>query len=115
MVQRIAALAAWATLVFISFVTLSPIGLRPQTGEVGLERFGAFALLGVLFVWGYTRHFASLILFLTFVVFGLEALQHLTPDRHGHLIDAMEKAAGASGGACFARLILALRRGINHV
>jgi hypothetical protein len=115
MVQRIAALAAWATLVFISFVTLSPIGLRPQTGEVVFERFGAFALLGVLFVWAYPRHFTRLILFLMFVVFSLEALQHLTPDRHGHLVDAMEKAAGASGGACFARLLQALRGGSNQV
>jgi hypothetical protein len=115
MVQRIAALAAWATLVFISFVTLSPIGLRPQTGEVGFERFAAFALLGLCFVWAYPRHFVSVTLFLLIVVFGLEALQHLTPDRHGHLIDAMEKAAGAFGGACVARLLQVLGRGSGQI
>jgi hypothetical protein len=114
MVHRITALAAWATLVFICFVTLSPIGLRPGTGAVGLERFAAFALLGVLFVWAYPRRFARLILFLILVVFGLEASQHLTPDRHGHLLDAIEKAAGALGGACFAGLMQVLRGDSNQ-
>jgi hypothetical protein len=115
MVHRLTALGAWATLAFICFVTLSPISLRPKTGEVGLERFAAFALLGVLFASAYPRHFLRLILFLVFVVFGLEAFQLLTPDRHGHLLDAIEKAAGALGGACFVRLIQIFRGDTNQV
>ena len=115
MIHRIITLAAWATLAFICFITLSPISLRPKTGEVGFERFVAFAILGVLFMWAYPRHFGRLMLFLLVVVFGLEALQHLTPDRHGHLLDAIEKAAGALGGACFARLTQALRGDSNRV
>jgi uncharacterized membrane protein YccC len=109
MLSRLTALAAWGTLAFICFVTLSPIDLRPKTGEVGLERFGAFVLLGVLFAAAYPSHFLRLILFLVCVVFGFEALQLLTPDRHGQPLDAIEKAAGALAGACLARFIQAFR------
>lgn len=49
------------------------------------------------------------------VVFGLEALQLLTPDRHGHLLDATEKAAGALGAACFVRLIQIFRGDTKQV
>ena len=63
MVHRTTALGAWTRLVFICFVALAPIDLRPKTGEVGLERCVAFALLGVLFVSAYPRHFLRLMLF----------------------------------------------------
>jgi hypothetical protein len=105
MVRKLITLAAWATLCLICFATLSPIGLRPGTGSVGLERFAAFALLGMLFVLAYPRHFIRLALFILIVAIGLEAFQHLTPDRHGHLADALVKAAGGLVGCIAARLL----------
>jgi hypothetical protein len=104
MVQKLITVAAWATFGLICFVTLSPIGLRPSTGSVGLERFAAFALLGTLFVWAYPRYFTRVACFIIVFALGLEALQHLTPDRHGQIADAVEKAAGGLAGCSLARL-----------
>jgi hypothetical protein len=91
----------------ICFVTLSPISLRPETGTgfVAVERFGAFAALGALFVTAYPHHFFRVASLVVIVALGLEALQHLTPDRHGHLVDAMEKIAGGLAGSCIVKLI----------
>ncbi|WP_234683980.1 VanZ family protein [Bradyrhizobium monzae] len=97
-------LAAWCALGLIVFVTLSPIGLRPETGSVGLERFAAYALLGALFVGAYPQHFAKVMLFIIAVSISLELLQHLTPDRHGHLADALEKISGGLAGCSLIRL-----------
>jgi hypothetical protein len=106
MVQKLFKLAAWFVFVLICFATLSPLGLRPTTtGGVGPERFMAFALLGILFVLAYPHHFIRLALFVVVIAAGLEALQHLTPDRHGHLIDALEKAIGGLAGCSVTRLV----------
>jgi hypothetical protein len=112
MVRKLITLAAWITFGFICFVTLSPIGLRPSTGSVGPERFAAFALLGTLFVWAYPGYFARVACFMIAFALGLEALQHLTPDRHGQLADAVEKAAGGLTGCSLARLFQILRERI---
>jgi VanZ family protein len=103
MIRKLAVVAAWATLGLICFVTLSPIGLRPQTGDPRLERFVAYALLGALFMAAYPRQFVKLAIFLAVAALGLEALQHLTPDRHGHVADAVEKVAGAWAGSAAVR------------
>jgi hypothetical protein len=50
-----------------------------------------------------------LILFLVFVVFGLEVLRLFMPDRHGRPLDAIEKAGGSLTGACLVRLIHVFR------
>lgn len=105
MVRKLAVFAAWATFGLICFVTLSPLGLRPGTGSVGPERFAAYALLGSLFVIAYPRHFVRVASFILIAAFGLELMQHLTPDRHGHLIDAMEKIVGGLAGCSVARLV----------
>ena len=105
MVRKLAVFAAWAGFGLICFVTLSPIGLRPETGDPRLERFVAYAVLGVLFAVAYPRHFVRLATFLAIAAMGLEALQHLTPDRHGHIPDAMEKVAGAWAGCAVLRFM----------
>jgi hypothetical protein len=105
MVQKLVALSAWAVFALICFATLSPIGLRPSTGAVGSERFVAFALLGALFVLAYPHHFTGLALFVVVTAIGLEVLQHMTPDRHGRLPDALEKAIGGLAGCSVTRLI----------
>jgi|SRR5579872_6476853 len=104
MVLKLVRFAAWAVLGLICFVTLSPIGLRPETGSVGVERFAAYALMGVLFATAYPNRVVRWAAFLAIVAFGLEALQHLTPDRHGHLADAMEKTLGGWTGCGTATL-----------
>jgi hypothetical protein len=104
MVRKLITFAAWATFGLICFVTLSPIGFRPETGGAAQERFVAYTLLGILFVIAYPHHFARLATFIVIAALGLEALQHLTPDRHGHLADAIEKVAGGLAGCSVARL-----------
>lgn len=104
MIHKLAAFSAWTTLGLICFVTLSPLGLRPQTGSAWPDRFAAYALLGILFAMAYPQHFVRLATFIAIAALGLEALQHLTPDRHGHLADAIEKVAGGFTGCSVARL-----------
>jgi VanZ family protein len=104
-VRKLTIFAAWGAFALICFVTLSPIGLRPETGEPIPERFVAYLVLGALFMAAYPRHFVKLAIFLTIAASGLEALQHLTPDRHGHLADAIEKVAGAWSGCAVVRLL----------
>jgi hypothetical protein len=107
--RKLIELGAWAMLGLICFVTLSPISLRPETGSsVAVERFGAFAALGALFMAAYPHHFFRVASLVVIVALGLEALQHLTPDRHGHLVDAMEKIAGGLAGSCIVKLIQVL-------
>jgi VanZ family protein len=105
MVRKYAVFAAWATFGLICFVTLSPIGLRPQTGEPRLERFVAYAILGALFMVAYPRHLVRWVIFLAIAAAGLEVMQHLTPDRHGHVPDAMEKIVGAWAGCAAVRFV----------
>ena len=98
MLHRLVAIAAWACLAFIAYATLSPIEARPTLTSAGLEHFAAFALLGALFCLGYPKHR----IFVFAIVFGsailLELAQLMTPDRHGELIDALQKMAGGTFG-----------------
>ena len=105
MVRKLAVFAAWVVFGLICFVTLSPIALRPETGEPRLDRFVAYAILGALFMAAYPRHFIRLAISLALAAAGLEALQHLTPDRHGHVADAIEKIAGAWAACATVRFV----------
>jgi VanZ family protein len=105
MLRKTLPLAAWAAFGSICFVTFSPIDLRPETGFVEIERFAAYALLGALFALAYPYHFVRLAVFVTIAALSLEALQHLTPDRHGHLSDAMIKITGGLTGCSVGRLV----------
>ena len=66
------------------------------------EHVIAFALLGALFGFAYPRR----LILVCCIVFGaaalLEILQTMTPDRHGTLVDALEKMAGGAAGIIFA-------------
>ena len=107
MIHKALVVAAWVTVAFIAFATLSPLGLRPHlTEDPGFERFAAFAAAGFLLGLSYPRRFLHVVIFLIVFAAGLEALQHLTPDRHGHLSDMSVKAAGGLAGAFVAGLIL---------
>ena len=114
MIRKLVVFAAWTAFGVICFVTLSPMALRPQTGEPRLERFVAYAVLGALFMAAYPRHFIRLAVFLALAALGLEALQHLTPDRHGRMADATQKVLGAWAGCAALRSLHVLTQGRRH-
>ncbi|UGV25072.1 VanZ family protein [Rhodopseudomonas boonkerdii] len=105
MFQRIVIILAWLMLLAIAFATLSPIGLRPHLGDVSGERFLAFAALALLFGMAYPRHLWLVAFMVGGVAVGLEVLQHLTPDRHGRVPDALVKLSGGFAGAGLAYVL----------
>ncbi|WP_342633739.1 VanZ family protein [Neorhizobium lilium] len=105
-------IVAWLSLLAIVFVTVSPIGWRPHDYlPVDLDRALAFALMTLLFVMAYPRHFVLCSVLLIFGALAIEALQLLSPTRHAHMDDAAVKAAGAAFGAVVAWLINQVRPG----
>jgi hypothetical protein len=101
--------AAWACLALIVFATLSPIAARPSiAGGLSpmVERFGAYAVFGLLLCSAYPRRLT----FVCLVVFGsavaLELLQSLIPGRHARALDAIVKLSGGSAGIASAVLLL---------
>ena len=118
MIEKLNAAAAWACVIFIVCATLSSAGARPEltTTETPLvvfvEHFGAFGVLGFLFVFAYP----SRIVLVCLLVFGsavvLELLQVVIPDRDARFIDAAEKLAGGVAGILAAKAVVsfAVRR-----
>jgi hypothetical protein len=106
---RLAQFTAWAAIAVIAYLSLTWVGvvysiyykLSPFL-NAHFVHFTAFALVGVIFCIAYQRR----IFFVCGVVFGtaiaLELLQTLTPDRHGTLVDALDKLAGGAGGILIA-------------
>ena len=73
-------LAGLILVAVIAFVTLSPIGMRPVTAApADMERFLAFAALGVAFCIGYPRHRVGIILIVIAATGLLELGQHVAP------------------------------------
>jgi hypothetical protein len=107
MVHRALTIAAWTAFALIVFVTVSPIDMRPVvTADPDIERFAAFALLGLLFGLAYPRRLVVDASFVMIAAGVLEAFQLMTPDRHGHIADAFVKAAGGAFGVAIALIIL---------
>ena len=104
MIRRLSLMAGWLTLAFIAFATLSPIAERPVVAGPQLEHFVAFAAMGCAFAMGYPKRTLIFIVLVIASAFGLEALQLLTADRHGRVIDAVVKAAGGICGVGVGRL-----------
>lgn len=101
--RRLAAVAAWLSLIFIAYATLSPIGDRPHVAGVGFEHIAAFAVTGVLFALAYPRHLLIVVMLVLGSAVVLELSQLLTPDRHARLSDLLMKLAGGSIGIVAAR------------
>jgi hypothetical protein len=57
-----------------------------------------FALLGAIFPFAYPRRFNLVCCVVFFSAITLECLQTLTPDRHGTMIDAIDKLFGGAIG-----------------
>lgn len=90
---------AWLLLAFIIFVTVSPIGERPNTvTAVDVDRAVAYLLLGLAFALAYPKQWKMVALLLIVGAFAIEYLQYLAPTRHPRLHDAGVKAMGAALG-----------------
>lgn len=93
---------AWLLLVFILFVTVVPVRLRPLTiTQVNLDRSLAFAAMAFFFVLGYSD--APTFVAISCVAgAGLsELLQLLSPSRHYGKIDRSSGGAFAAMAALF--------------
>lgn len=97
---------AWGGLCLVAIVSLVPIGFRPESGfSVSIERFGAFAAIGLAFALAYPRH-ARLALFIAAgSALLLEVLQMLAPSRHAHVFDALVKVAGGAAGVALGQFL----------
>jgi VanZ family protein len=116
MIQRVSIVTGWLVLAFIVYATLSPINNRPVLAGLQLEHFAAFALLGLAFGLAYPKRAFLVAAIVVGSAFGLEALQLLTPDRHGRLIDALVKAAGGICGIGLGQIApLVLRAQIDRI
>ena len=122
-ITRLAIAGAWIAVITIAYATLTHVGfvyaiyfklspflMRPAMRTYAhFEHVIAFALLGALFSFAYPRR----PVLVCAIVFGaaalLEILQTMTPDRHGTLIDALEKMAGGAIGFALASGIVQLR------
>ena len=121
---RLITATAWLAVIGIAYATLTKVGfvyaiyfkLAPFLRQPEMQTYAhfvhviAFALLGALFTLAYPKR----LLLVCFVVLGgavlLEVAQTLTPDRHGTLIDALEKIAGGAVGIGLVRSMLHVRR-----
>lgn len=97
--RRILRILAWSLLAAIAFVTLSPIGLRPESGfSPNYERLFAFAAVGLAFALAYPRHIWLVLAVVLGTAVGLEAMQLVLSDRHGRLVDLAAKLVGGGAG-----------------
>jgi hypothetical protein len=122
MLHRLIAVAAWASLAFIAYATLTHVGFvyaiyfklspileHPAVGTYAFfEHFIAFAVFGAALFFAYPRRlfFVCCVVFCSAAV--LEIMQTLTPDRHGTLVDASQKIAGGGFGIFVSRCIFIL-------
>ncbi len=110
------AVLAWLILGVIVFSTLSPLGMRPRLGVfVHVERFGAFALMGLLFALVYSRRVIAVLACVVAAVIGLELLQMAVSDRHARFSDLAVKAAGGVFGVACGWFIMRNRARIEHL
>ncbi|MBY3219966.1 VanZ family protein [Rhizobium laguerreae] len=99
MIFKFARPLAWLLLALILFVTVSPIGLRPETvTTVDADRGGVYVLVGLAFALAYPKKWKMVAVLLIAGAVAIEYLQYLAPTRHPRLHDAGIKAAGAALG-----------------
>ena len=105
MIQTFARATALLIFGVIVYATLSSLGMRPRTGSVAFEREGAFFLFALALTIGFPSRVWLVAVGILAAVGGLELAQHLTPDRHGQLVDAAQKLAGGIAGVAFGWLV----------
>lgn len=108
---RLGHLAAWLLLAATAFVTLAPIELRPESGiSPQIERFAAFALIGLAFSLAYSRQVWLVVLLVLTAAIALEVMQVLVLTRHAGVRDVVAKLAGGTTGVLIGWVISTLRR-----
>ena len=110
MIQRISVFTGWLVLAFVVYATLSPMDARPVLTLPHLEHFAAFALMGFAFALAYPNRVLLVVALVVGTAAGLEALQLLTPDRHGRAADAFVKALGGISGISIGQTLSFLLR-----
>jgi hypothetical protein len=102
---------AWLLVCAIVIFTFSPVEYRPATAApISLERLAAFAAVGAAFCLGYPKHRLSILVLLLGAIGFMEVAQNYVQDRHGRLLDGLEKEAGALLGAAFAAFLARWKR-----
>lgn len=104
--QTLFRLAFWGLLAALAFVTLSPIGLRPEVGPADLERACAYAAFGVLAGLAYPRQRIAILAMVVVAAGMLELGQELSASRHARFADFLVKAGSGVAGWCLASLVL---------
>jgi hypothetical protein len=84
-VHKLLAIAAWASLAFIAYPTLSPIQARPKISSADLEHIVAFAVTGLLFYLAYCRSQRHRNQLKQFKYFKEERYRRFMPDLSGVL------------------------------
>src|SRR5436190_18024928 len=99
--------AAWASLVVVAVAALVPVEFRPNSSlPPTIERFGAFAGVGFAFALAYPRRLWAAALIVGGAALLFEAMQVLSPSRHGHLAEALVKLAGGMAGLIVGWMLL---------
>jgi VanZ family protein len=86
--------------------------LAPLLMHVGMSRYAAiehvvaFALFGALFSFAYPKRIAIVCCFVFGSAIALEYMQTLTADRHGTILDALQKLAGGAFGVFTTKTML---------
>lgn len=97
---RLLRTATWTLVALISAVSLVPLGFRPVvTADPVIERAAAYALVGLLMMVSYPRHWRWILIGSILLAGGLEAAQTVTGTRHGRFEDFLVKAGAALAGA----------------
>jgi VanZ family protein len=104
MIQKISTTVGWLALAFIAYATLSPIDSRPVIAAAQLEHFAAFGLVGLALGIAYPKRWLWVVAIVIGSAFALEALQLITPDRHGRLLDLAVKAVGGMCGVWISQI-----------
>jgi hypothetical protein len=111
MIKSLIRPVAWMLLAAVLFVTVSPIRMRPVTAAPpDVERFVAFAVVGLAFAVGYPRHWRLAACLVVAAALAFEAAQLLAPGRHARIADALVKALGGLAGIATGAVIQRLSR-----
>ena len=98
-------------LIFRLYYFLSPFLNYPSMRTYAtVEHLAAYGIVGMLLGAVYPRSALRVCLFLFLFIAGLEALQLLTPDRHGTIRDAIEKMIGGAAGVFLMTIALIWKR-----
>jgi VanZ family protein len=118
-IDKLAMAAAWIAIIAIAYATLTHVDfayglyykLAPYLMHPAMRTYAhfehviAFFVLGVLFAMAYPRRPILVCCMVLGAALILEFLQTVTPDRHGTLVDAIEKIAGGAAGILLARTV----------